>query len=178
MNRSRCTGHRVGVTQRPHRKAIFLRPVKTGLWTNLDCRSSHEASRPTAADRHSGGFNFLLRKRLCRVDVRIPGPNVPRGKGVDTHAINLGGLRAGRHASDLLRPRSLSQSGATAWCRGDFGLTRRSTSVHESRWPGAAVTCSNALSNVPQWLVFSRPKAGGSGNGSQAAVRTCRRTRR
>jgi len=94
MNRSRCTGHRVGVTQRPHRKAIFLRPVKTGLWTNLDCRSSHEASRPTAADRHSGGFNFLLRKRLCRVDVRIPGPNVPRGKGVDTHAINLGGLRA------------------------------------------------------------------------------------
>jgi len=66
---------------------------KTGLWTNLDCRSSHEASRSTAADQRPKGLNFLFRKRLCRVDVGIPGPNVPRGKGVDTHAINLGGLR-------------------------------------------------------------------------------------
>jgi len=100
MNLTRRAGRRINVTQGRVDKPFFFVLSETGLWTNLDCRNSHEASRPTAADRHPKGLNFLFRKRLCRVDVQIPGPNVPRGKGVDTHAINLGGLRAEWHASN------------------------------------------------------------------------------
>jgi len=36
--------------------------------------------------RHPKGLYSLFRKRLCQVDVQIPGPNVFLSKGVDTHA--------------------------------------------------------------------------------------------
>jgi hypothetical protein len=62
-------GRRINVTRGRADKPFFFVLSETGLWTNLDCRNSHEASRPTAADRHPKGFYFLLRKRLCRVDV-------------------------------------------------------------------------------------------------------------
>lgn len=91
-------------------RAIFLRPViDRAVDNNLDCRNSHEVSRSTAADRHPRGLYFHFRKRLCRVDAWIPGPGVFRGKGVDTHAIDLGGLRAlGTRATDL-RPAHLGE---------------------------------------------------------------------
>lgn len=69
MNLSRRAWRRVGVTRGRANEPFIFVLSKTGLWTNLGCRSSYEASRPTAADRHPKGLNFLLRKRLCRVDV-------------------------------------------------------------------------------------------------------------
>jgi hypothetical protein len=42
----------------------------------------------------------FFRKRLCLVDVRIPGPNIFRGKGVNIHAVDLGALRTLEYASD------------------------------------------------------------------------------
>jgi hypothetical protein len=139
---------------------------------NLDCRSSHEASRSTAVDRHSKGLYFHFRKRLCRVDAWIPGPDVSRGKGMDTHAIDLGGLRTlGTRATDL-RPVRLGVRSPPRGVAVTPGLTRRSVPVHTSRGLFAAATCHNILSNVRQWLV-SPPESGLLWNWS----RLCRCTR-
>jgi len=92
---------RFDVTRMPRRKAIFGVLSWTVLWTGLTLVSESSRSVSTCRSRSTpDGLYSLFRERLCSVDVRIPGPNVVRGKGVDTHAIDLGGLRTCGHASD------------------------------------------------------------------------------
>jgi len=58
QNLSRCVKHRADVTQRPRRKPFFFVLSKTGLWTSLDCRNSHKASRLTSVSQHQEASTF------------------------------------------------------------------------------------------------------------------------
>lgn len=122
-DRSQHARCRVDVTAKPRREPFFFVLSLTGLWTNLTALAvtkrlvppqrvdtqkvstsiGEPLTEPYQRAPYGAGAAALsgaVEEAHCRVDVQIPGPNVFRGNGVDTHAIDLGGLRTVRHASD------------------------------------------------------------------------------
>jgi len=80
----------------------------------LSSRRAHEVSAVCLAEPTRSRSLLPFQKRLCSVDVRIPGPNIVRGKGVNIHAIDLGALAYPEVRERLNFARSLPRPVATA----------------------------------------------------------------